>query len=369
MISGLLVQKNGEARVDVGALSEQIEAMSRRLAVLQQRAVQAGPEWQGVLEEAFQQLQISLEELRMTQETLQQQNQELAASYFEAAVERQRYQELFEFAPDGYVVTNLDGTIEEANQAAAWLLGVSTDLLRGKPIVSFVPTQAQLPFRAELARLRHLEGIQQWELEVKPHAGEAFAADITVGIVRDREGKSVAIRWLLRDVTKRKHAEEQLKYMTVHDALTGLYNRAFFEEELARLQKGRQFPVSIVMADVNGLKIFNDLRGHAIGDELLRRTARALKEACRAVDMVARIGGDEFALLLPSTEGHGAADALARIRHNLEALNRADPELSVSLALGAATVEKGEKLVEGLQRADTAMYQNKLAQRGQSPGI
>lgn len=126
--------------------------------------------------------------------------------------------------------------------------------------------------------------------------GSFFPQDVTLTVTED--GDIISI---VRDITRRKAAEEKLRFSSNHDALTGLYNRAYFDEELGRINLGRKFPAIIMVADVDRLKEFNDRFGHAIGDELIRRAAAVLKEAFRFEDIVARIGGDEFCALLPET--------------------------------------------------------------------
>jgi len=146
-------------------------------------------------------------------------------------------------------------------------------------------------------------------------------------------------------------------FQSTHDTLTGLYNRHYFDAEMERLQKSRQFPISILMIDVDGLKKINDLLGHPAGDEILRRTAMVLKQAFRPEDVIARIGGDEFVVILPGTDTETASQAEQRLNHLLQEHNKDLPEgPSLSLAIGVATGNKKSKLMEVFSQADKAMY-------------
>jgi diguanylate cyclase (GGDEF)-like protein len=167
------------------------------------------------------------------------------------------------------------------------------------------------------------------------------------------------IEALENDIMERTGVEQQLRSLSIHDALTGLYNRLFFEEEVARLERERRFPVSILMADVDDLKDINDGKGHAAGDTALKHVAQVLTAAFRGGDVIARIGGDEFAVLLPDTDAAASAEALRRVRQALTEHNSAQTEVQLGLSLGIGTAENGELLETGLNRADANMYRKK----------
>jgi diguanylate cyclase (GGDEF)-like protein len=159
---------------------------------------------------------------------------------------------------------------------------------------------------------------------------------------------------------KRKRTEERIRYLSFHDALTGLYNRAYFEEELERYNFPRYYPLSIMMVDINGLKVINDTFGHDQGDKLLQHLASLLNSISRKGDVVARLGGDEFAILLPSTTAEQVRDFHERIKKTCAEDNIKPIHLRPSIALGHVT-QKGEYQDSKtlLKEVDKRMYQDK----------
>ncbi len=163
----------------------------------------------------------------------------------------------------------------------------------------------------------------------------------------------------LEDITARRKAEDYLRYLGTHDVLTGLHNRAYYQEELRRLSGGRRYPITILMADVNGLKKVNDTLGHEAGDKIIRRVAEVLRAGFRQEDVVARIGGDEFAIIMPEMDVETAAEILPRLETLLRMNNKFYGEPRLSISVGIATAAPGENLETVMSRADDEMYRRK----------
>jgi diguanylate cyclase (GGDEF)-like protein len=163
----------------------------------------------------------------------------------------------------------------------------------------------------------------------------------------------------LQDVTARKKAEEYLRYLGMHDVMTGLYNRAFFEEALLGLETGRRDPISFIIIDLNDLKITNDMLGHHAGDKLIRRAAEVLKAGIDNSHISARIGGDEFIVIMPGADAQEAGDLMERVQSLVAMNNQFYRDRVLSLSMGAATSEPGLSLEKVISLADDAMYRSK----------
>jgi diguanylate cyclase (GGDEF)-like protein len=163
----------------------------------------------------------------------------------------------------------------------------------------------------------------------------------------------------LTDITARKKAEAYLEYLGRHDVLTKLRNRAYFVEELNRLERKGPFPITVIAADLNGLKATNDQLGHAAGDALLARVGEVLGKVVDKPMSAARIGGDEFSLLLPGTDARGGEKVIERLLTLLELNNQFHADAPISLSIGQSTCHAGERLEASVQRADARMYEAK----------
>ena len=199
------------------------------------------------------------------------------------------------------------------------------------------------------------------ELDYYHKDGSIRCLETTLSALRDDSGIPVGVLGMSRDITDRKKYEAELKHLSYHDQLTGLYNRHFLEEEMKRLNTERQLPISIIMTDLNGLKLVNDTYGHQIGDEMLIRSAAVLKSVCREDDLLARFGGDEFLLFLPHTSVKEAEKICNRIEKacRKEQIN----DVPLSLATGVAVKLSAEQEIADLLReAENNMYRDKLTE-------
>lgn len=187
---------------------------------------------------------------------------------------------------------------------------------------------------------------------------------------RDAAGNPVRMVGVHIDIDDEKRLTNEKEYLSNHDELTGLYNRRYFNEEIKRLYDSRRYPISIIIGDLNKLKDINDNYGHIVGDRYIKAAAEMIKESLRVEDLVARVGGDEFAVILPETDSDTAAAVSKRILENIEEKNKeaALPE-RLSIALGYETADFNDpnntfqNVIECYHQADQKMYENKFAQR------
>ena len=273
---------------------------------------------------------------------------------------KEDYREILATMEEGYYESDLEGTITYCNDAACRLLGYEPGQLTG---ISY----KQLFIDPELAGNIFFEVF----CTGRPERGiilEMFCKDGTVGygelsilLNKDKEDCITGFKGIGRDVTDRKQYEKDLEYLSFYDQLTNIYNRAFFEAELSRLNNGREYPVTIISADLDGLKLVNDAMGHDAGDKLLQGCACILKNSLRQADILARVGGDEFAAILAKTDHETGKHIIRRIKENIELHNQDTEGLILGISLGIATAEKREDSLKDLfKHADDMMYRDKL---------
>lgn len=269
-----------------------------------------------------------------------------------------------EQAPASVLITDLQGRIEYVNSTFTKVTGYSAEEVIGRnPRI----LKSDLnPPELYQGLWNSISGGEEWECELANcrKDGEVYWELAKFCPLRNSAGAVTKYLKVSQDITERKHYEESLRYLSTHDSLTKLFNRAYFEAEMSRLAASRDFPVSIVIADIDGLKMVNDNYGHDEGDRLIRMAVELLLTAFRAGDVVSRIGGDEFAVLLPRTDLETAQAAVQRIIHEEYRQRKEKNGYSRGLSLGVATAHDASEIHTALKLADRRMYQHKYAKKG-----
>ncbi|HHP51260.1 MAG TPA: diguanylate cyclase [Moorella mulderi] len=272
--------------------------------------------------------------------------------------EEELLKKIFLYSPIGIYVARGE-IFYRVNAKFEKLTGYCQEELEGRPLLDLVHPQDQKEVSGLLAQV--LQGIsgETREYRVISKGGEVRWVEGTLVLLDP--GQRMILGNVV-DITDKKKAAERLEYLSFRDPLTGLYNRNYFEEQIRSLSRSDKFPITIIIADVDGLKLINDTFGHFRGDELLIRASQILKSGLRSSDMVARIGGDEFIILLPHTDSSQGYKILERLRKSLEQYNQENPHLPLSISFGLATAYNAEALLDyAYKRADDLMYREKLS--------
>lgn len=237
------------------------------------------------------------------------QNQALRRVIQENVILRSRYQRLYEEAPAGYVIFRADGLIVEANKTFCQMVDLTPDVVHTHNIVDFFPSAQQTLLRQTYEEILQNDTRSSLELSPLPEYGPS---DVLVLIDRFRQlvwnGHSLTdnghylLRCVINDISDIKRKQREIWQKSIHDPLTGVYNRLFYADQLPHLDQAQALPLSIVMLDIDRLKTINDTLGHGFGDEAIILTAQTLQKNARATDFVCRVGGDELVVLMPNTD-------------------------------------------------------------------
>jgi diguanylate cyclase (GGDEF)-like protein len=217
----------------------------------------------------------------------------------------------------------------------------------------------ELPFREQLIDLWDGKLFQQREVVNYALDGTELHFLMQFSVLPGREHNWSLVQVALTDITARKKAEAYLEFLGKHDVLTKLYNRSYYVDEINRLERKGFWPVTVIIADLNGLKTANDQYGHSVGDELLRRAGEVLDKVVEKPCCAARIGGDEFAILMPASSEQAGEAMMDDIHRLAELNNQFYSTTPLSFSMGAATSRPGERLESVAKRADILMYDSK----------
>lgn len=279
------------------------------------------------------------------------------------------FKTIFDTSSEMFIVCGPDGKVRDVNRAAEFLFGYSKEeiLDPGFDWRCCVHPEDLPSILDALETVQKDNVCRRLEVRgIKKDGSEIFllASYTPIEAFEESSGGRLILLGIYVDITETKRLEAHLRYLSFHDSLTELFNRAYFEQELDRLSKGRRAPVGVIIVDLDNLKPVNDTLGHAEGDALLKRAARALREAFRAEDVIARLGGDEFGVILVDADKKALEGSIERLQKAIDQgkENGTTPKLSISA--GYAIAEKTPfEPGELFRAADRAMYRNKVTKK------
>jgi diguanylate cyclase (GGDEF)-like protein/PAS domain S-box-containing protein len=280
-------------------------------------------------------------------------------------VEKNKYLSTLVSIGDAVMVIGLDEKIELINQVCSEMTGWSETEAKGVHYTEVFRLSKESPEHDIVDPVAAVLNSGK-EHELSSHTiltsrdDTVYLLEDSASPIRNTQDQMIGVVLVFRDATQKQKQKKLIEYLSFHDVLTELYNRRFFEEEMKRLDTPRNYPLTIIMGDLNGLKLVNDAFGHYEGDKLLKQTADIFREYLRAEDIAARWGGDEFAILMPKTKSDDAEKVVQRITEAAQSLDRDKSILSI--AFGWATKTKNtEDLEEIFKTAEEYMYKNKIS--------
>ncbi len=266
----------------------QIEQARERLEQMQLLAQEFSSRPPDLLEQVFVELSTALEELHVATEELQEQNQQLLSTRQQVERERERYQQLFEEAPEAYLVTNAVGVIEEANAAAEQLFNVRRPFLRDKPLAVFVVLEDRSAFRSQLDQLRTVGPLTEWEVQMLPRDRESFPAAISVSPVQDIPGNPIGFRWLIRNISDLKETEKNRQELVVQQELHLVKSRF-----IQILSREFRTPLNTIHLCTQLLERYSDGVKQSKRTPIFPRIRCALKQITVLLDDILIFNGDK----------------------------------------------------------------------------
>jgi len=301
------------------------------------------------LQDNYNQLTAMHDELIATEEELRQQ-------YADLDHVQTQNQALLKTIPDLMLRMNTKGVFLDYKQSAYFPLFTTPEQFLGKNVSDIFPADFAQNVLQHIQQAIHSGDIQFFEYELlQDHHMHYFEARF----VQCGHDEVLAI---IRDITDRKRMEEELKYLGLHDALTATYNRTYFEAEILKITNWGENSAGIISCDVDGLKLINDTLGHRAGDELLKVVANLLQACVAPPDVVARIGGDEFAVLVLDPDHPKMVNIAMSIKKTVKQYNDNNPQLPLSLSAGWAMGPAANNIDALLKEADNNMYREKMHQ-------
>lgn len=262
------------------------------------------------------------------------------------------------------VILDSNGNVSLMNRKGCNIIGINEKDIIGKNwFDNYIPKGSRNKMRKVFSKVFDKDSklVEKYENIILTSSDEKRLISWNNSVLYDIDKNIIGVLSSGEDITELKQKEDELSYLSYHDQLTGLYNRRFFVEQMSRFDNPRNLPLSIIMGDVNGLKLINDAFGHQTGDDLLKMIGDTISKSIRGNDIAARWGGDEFTVLLPNTTADEAEILIARIQKMI--LKAAFKYGKISISFGIDTKkEKQEDLNKIFISAEELMYQNKLVE-------
>lgn len=269
----------------------------------------------------------------------------------------EKYSNYVENAPNGIFVVDTEGFYVDVNPAATVITGYSRERLLEMSIVDITAPASHM---VAAQTFEELKSNGRMETELQYIHADGSIRWWTVNAIKLSDARYLGFSV---DITEKKNAEVELVFLSNRDYLTGLYNRRYFEAQLSQIDQSDNLPLAVIMGDINGVKLVNDAFGHAEGDRLICECASILQSCCRAEDTLARIGGDEFGIIMPRTDSNAALKTIMQMQAALKKFDEkhAEDHFQHSVALGFGTKKThGEQLTQAVKIAEEYMYQRKL---------
>ena len=278
--------------------------------------------------------------------------------------EREQFKTTLLSVGDAIISTDREGRINLMNNVAEKLTGWSKEEAFDRPLEEVLNIinehtgkHCENPAKKALELGKTVEMKEHTLLISKD--GKEIPIEDSASLIEDRDGTVTGVVIVFRDFTEKREKQKEIEYLNLHDHLTGLYNRRFFEEELERLDVDANLPLSVIVIDVNGLVLINDAFGHNKGDEILTKSAQAIRRSIGADDVVSRMGGDEFSIILPKCDKTRTAEIVEKIKDNIE--EESEEGIPISLAIGFDTKTDSRMVISDvLKKAESRMYTNKI---------
>lgn len=348
-------EDNFEYRLKERGIFSNLRRLINKLLDSKQRYFDKMIENQDKLSDINDELEASLGQLIAIENELRNKYDELLESRKELAASEERHRAIVTTLPDIVFRIDSNGVFIDCQANDESQLIAKKEYFIGRRIEEVMPESI-----AKQGMLYIEKAIKTKKLQEYDYALE-MGGKINYFEVRMVSSGKNEVTAILRNITKQKENQQRIEYLSYHDQLTGLYNRRYFDEELNRLDKERNLPLSIIVIDVNGLKLVNDAFGHIKGDILLQKVAEVLKRQCRSDEIISRIGGDEFVILLPETEESDTEKIAERIMSDMEG-ERLD-DILISASVGWFTKkEVSEQMNDIFINAENRMYKRKLTE-------